>query len=484
MIKMAREITNLDKFYCFYVYCCEIRKFREFDKDCKVQEAECRYFCGKNVKAFSQIDSWSLSELQKLIRKHFGERGTPTPVFLEQALTDNLDSVPEIVKELLPVNHAQCQKLLEKKWSEQSETPPKDEFMKEHWDSCEARVRFEQYFGAAAIMEKFKEFRNKVDEELKERADNMAVELKKYNLTLDDIETETAQHAKERGKAVAKLRGALYDTKAVKRAFKRKVAEKFGFVISNKTANETDENKRAKAIRHEVTEFLKRKLASEEIDTLEDFDSLCARYISMSGCDLMNGFLRGTLELGKKKGTERKGNWGTDLELDLPTFLSVALRSLKFKYALYAKKLDVELDVFRATRVAGVQKCVENWSNKFKGHEKAVESFLNQIKKFEKGKINGEVIYMDKAVTSTTPDEVELSYHLSRNMGKTDRCVKMEIKINKNTAFGIDFKDPSVSFNDTQFNYELILKPKQKIKLTEIKENTPRIVVLIGETVS
>lgn len=151
--------------------------------------------------------------------------------------------------------------------------------------------------------------------------------------------------------------------------------------------------------------------------------------------------------------------------------MEAAKDSIKLKYALNCKALK-DQKVYRAMDIDGLINCVAQTDANKKNLLNSATDVDDFIKKFETIK---NPTYVSKAITSTTPHRCGIrhivdKYRQTSKFGKS--IALLEINIKKGTAFGKDFSDMDVSFhNETDTSYELILQPKQKIKINSISKD-------------
>lgn len=254
---MATEVTNIEKFLA--VGCLGVEKrWRKGISFTNSKNAEAQYqkFISDKVKDFSQVGSVFLITIRWYVR----EGASDCSWNIWEALQKNDEDIPDIVFKLLPVSE------------------------NEKVDGSKGKGLLKKYFPNDPTLEKaFKSFCNKVEAELERRKNNVQEALEHYGLE-------------------GELKGDdLYNPKAVKRALKSKLAEKFGFTI------EDEHLKSDKEIRQAINAHLREVMS--KVTSLEQLDRLYARYTSAVGCDLINGFLRGNLSLDNNA-ESKKGAWG------------------------------------------------------------------------------------------------------------------------------------------------------------------------------
>ena len=191
-------------------------------------------------------------------------------------------------------------------------------------------------------------------------------------------------------------------------------------------------------------------------ETFNDIEDLLLTYTTSTGCDLMNGFLRGDLTTLKSKELELDSSWGTDLNVSFDLLLDVVLKSLKLKKEVIRGTLDEDITVYKGLTLkrfmknTGIPKDVM-------GDFGAEENVARYIQNYSRGHL----YYKTSEITSTSLDRNVAIDQAKRN--EYEGSVVMEINVKKGTAFGKDFR--KTSFGSDDYNKEVILMPNQKIEI-------------------
>lgn len=199
----------------------------------------------------------------------------------------------------------------------------------------------------------------------------------------------------------------------------------------------------------------------EGCKTFNDIEDLLLLYTTTIGCDLINGFLRGDMSAVKSKKIAIKSSWGNDLHVSFDVLLDSAIKALELKKELKYGELENNLEVYKGLSIERFFEFIRpnDCSASFKSQDgdyntkmKTVVDYLNKYKP----------TYSTKDITSTSTDRnIAIDWHASRHTYP----VLMEILLTPGVSFGKDFS--KTSFGTDDYNKEVILKPKQKIKILE-----------------
>ena len=418
---MGMPISNLHKFLCWYytaIYCDADHLPQIKQANLNFMKLECDDFLNKQ-KDFSEVDSLFLLELKKVCDVY-----PQIGINIDYIIASPADTQKVILK-LLPIDDSDpiYQKTVEAIGKNQKGGAAPDKNL------CKLAACMEKYY--PQISQEFITFKQAVYGELEERKRETAKELKKYG-----IEPGVDISDKE-----------LYDKKKIKKLIKNKLARELGIDPTDAQLQKPKELKKA------IIKKLQEKISQAK--NLEDVDKLCVQYTYITSGDLINAFLRNDLCLTEGDRPQQPASWGTDLHVDLPTFLDVATKALKLKHILYGQALDEQM-VYRGLNFDKFLDSITKTTEERRQLWKAV--CMEKKHTVLEGKI-----YQSKDITSTSADHRIALGHAIRSAqspeAKISLGVIMGIRIKKGTAFGINFE--STGLKGSSFSHEVILKPKQ-----------------------
>lgn len=214
-----------------------------------------------------------------------------------------------------------------------------------------------------------------------------------------------------------------------------------------------------------VERFKDELLDCKNLDSIEE---LLLTYTTSTGCDLMNGFLRGDLTTIKSKKLALNPSYGTNLNVSFNLLLDIVAKSLKLKKELMRGTIDEDITLYRGLsldkfmKYTGIPKNVkENVGGNYAEYYGEVVSPSKAVAEYITNYSGGYLCYKSPEMTSTSLDSFAAGQH-SRKF-KSGEQVFMEINVKKGTAFGKDFSKTSFGSDDS--NYEVLLMPNQKIRI-------------------